>query len=45
MRPWNIGIEPALQDTHGNIQRDFVGVYLAAAVPLVLALLRKPRGA
>ncbi|HET6971957.1 MAG TPA: hypothetical protein VFH92_12580 [Phenylobacterium sp.] len=31
---------------HGlaDVQRDFVGVYLLAAIPLALALLRKPKG-
>lgn len=28
-----------------DLQRDFVGVYLFAAIPLALAVLRKPRGA
>ena len=28
-----------------DVQRDFVGVYLFAAIPLALALLRKPKGA
>ena len=28
-----------------DLQRDFVGIYLFAAIPLALALLRKPQGA
>ena len=28
-----------------DVQRDFVGVYLLAAIPLALALTRKPKGA
>jgi hypothetical protein len=28
-----------------DVQRDFVGVYLFAAIPLALTLLRKPKGA
>jgi hypothetical protein len=28
-----------------DIRRDFVGVYLFAAIPLALALIRKPKGA
>jgi hypothetical protein len=28
-----------------DVQRDFVGVYLLAAIPLALALFRKPKGA
>jgi hypothetical protein len=28
-----------------DIQRDFVGVYLLAAIPLVLALTQRPKGA
>ena len=28
-----------------DVQRDFVGVYLFAAIPLALALTRKPKGA
>ena len=28
-----------------NVQRDFVGIYLFAAIPLALTLLRKPKGA
>lgn len=28
-----------------DVQRDFVGVYLLAAIPLALAVLRKPKGA
>ena len=28
-----------------DVQRDFVGVYLFAAIPLALAIFRKPKGA
>ena len=28
-----------------DVQRDFVGIYLLAAIPLALAVFRKPKGA
>jgi hypothetical protein len=42
-----IHVYDAACGTHplADVQRDFVGVYLLAAIPLALALFRKPQGA